>query len=619
MSNLAARLAVVGLLALAMAAGGALGADDRPAPEPAPLSERIAAFVEQLGHENFAVRQRAQEQLRQLGFDAFDALSAAENHPDAEIALRARYLVRQIRVNFGQESDPEEIRELLKDYVGKRVEERLLVVDDLARMPLEIGYGPLCRVARYEASHSVAKHAALAIVESRKPDGPRWLKLVETINAAIGPSDRVAVQWIRAAVLYQNNPAAGLAAWRKLAAEEMASLDGAAAAEPDRRIALRMLQRQYVWVCEQDTRDEAPELLRRMVRLQPADPAELRRFMGWAQSEKAWHAIDELAQVHKDLFDRDPLLLYALAEARLAQDNPAAAEELAARALAVNPDDLRSHFAIAVALGDMGLEQWAERELRYLVATGKWKNWEVTYAAMRLAFMMHDRQRDREAAEALEQLLEAAADPDIAKALGELLARMSSSRGIASLRAQRHFYRACAHRAAGERDDEAAHLQQAIELDPHDAEVLIALHRLPNQDDERRAKTQQLIRSAAAEFERQINAAMDQPQRANAYNQYAWLVSNTEGDLDKALRYSHLSLEIVPNAAGYMDTLARCYFAKGDLDSALKHQTRAHELEPKTGAIARQLEEFRRAAEQRGEDEENTKPENRSDGAATNG
>jgi len=74
-------------------------------------------------------------------------------------------------------------------------------------------------------------------------------------------------------------------------------------------------------------------------------------------------------------------------------------------------------------------------------------------------------------------------------------------------------------------------------------------------------------------------------------------VANTEGDYDEALRSSQRSLELRPETAGYLDTLGRCYFAKGDYKNAVFHQSRAVELEPHSQQIRRQLELFQKALE----------------------
>jgi tetratricopeptide (TPR) repeat protein len=79
------------------------------------------------------------------------------------------------------------------------------------------------------------------------------------------------------------------------------------------------------------------------------------------------------------------------------------------------------------------------------------------------------------------------------------------------------------------------------------------------------------------------------------YNQLAWLIGNTEGDYQEALRCSQKSLELRPNTAAYLDTLGRCYYAVGDLDNAIKTQTQAIKLEPHSGLMQRQLKFFEKA------------------------
>ena len=49
------------------------------------------------------------------------------------------------------------------------------------------------------------------------------------------------------------------------------------------------------------------------------------------------------------------------------------------------------------------------------------------------------------------------------------------------------------------------------------------------------------------------------------------------------------------NVGGYLDTLAHCYYAKGDYENAVKYQTEAIKSEPHSQAISRQLEVFRKA------------------------
>ena len=63
--------------------------------------------------------------------------------------------------------------------------------------------------------------------------------------------------------------------------------------------------------------------------------------------------------------------------------------------------------------------------------------------------------------------------------------------------------------------------------------------------------------------------------------------------MQEALRASRRSLELSPDNAAYLDTLGRCYYALGDLENAIRFQSRAVQLEPSTQQIRRQLEFFR--------------------------
>jgi (p)ppGpp synthase/HD superfamily hydrolase len=62
---------------------------------------RVARLIEQLGADDYATREKAQTQLKALGLSAFDALLAAANHDDIEIASRVRYLTGQLGSRSG--------------------------------------------------------------------------------------------------------------------------------------------------------------------------------------------------------------------------------------------------------------------------------------------------------------------------------------------------------------------------------------------------------------------------------------------------------------------------------------------------------------------------------------
>src|SRR5690606_16470242 len=94
----------------------------------------------------------------------------------------------------------------------------------------------------------------------------------------------------------------------------------------------------------------------------------------------------------------------------------------------------------------------------------------------------------------------------------------------------------------------------------------------------------------------------DEPEDPTYYNQIAWLIANTEGDHEEAIRLSLKSVELARAAGevprrvgGLLDTLAHCYAAKKDFANAVKYQTEAAALDRRTQAIARQLQVFQQA------------------------
>ena len=185
---------------------------------------------------------------------------------------------------------------------------------------------------------------------------------------------------------------------------------------------------------------------------------------------------------------------------------------------------------------------------------------------------------------------------------------MSFGMEAADIPARMNYFLACHWEQKGDRAKQRQYLKEAIRANSFEVDTLIALARLPDQTQAERDKTRVLVDKAVEMLRRDL---ADSPEEANAYNQVAWLMGNTRGDLDEALRLAKKATELSPDNGAYLDTLAHVCFAKGDLQSALRYQTRAAEVEPHSGQIVSELKVFRAAAEERKKNEKPSSPPDR--------
>ena len=126
--------------------------------------------------------------------------------------------------------------------------------------------------------------------------------------------------------------------------------------------------------------------------------------------------------------------------------------------------------------------------------------------------------------------------------------------------------------------------------------MLIAMYRFPEEDAKWKDSVRERLRQLTQKFQQQID---EDPTDPSPYNQWAWLVSNTEGDFQKAIRYSHRSLELNTKGesgeASFLDTLGRCYFAAGDFENAVKYERMAVAKIDYMQVMQRQLALFEKA------------------------
>lgn len=573
------------------------------------LEARIALLIDQLGDPRYATRERAQAELRRLRLDAFDALNEAQYSDDIEIALSARYLVRGMQVHWSSEDDPLEVKHLLKEYSPRPDSERQNLIEQLALLGSEQALRPLCRLVRYEASEKLSKQAALAVLRLAAPqDGSARRELAEALRGRMGKSKRSAAEWVRAhADMLADMPAAQQQ-WRDLIEQEEMRL----VQMPD-QTSREILRDLLKWYSDQLTQraagEEALAVTRQIVGLLNSTNPEVLDAVDWFRGRENWPMIAEVAERFPDLFQRSPELLYRLAETRSQLGDQEAAEQAAGQAFAaVLPDSPEKHMETAANLQHDGLFTWAEREYRHVAGLLDEAPAEAIRAQFFLSEMLHDVQQDGAASDVLTSLIQTVEqDADIRK-----IVELELGREVQAIRSRQCFFQA---QHLGRGDDikgQREWLLAGYQHDPHDVDLLIAMYRLPSAEEDWTRETRQRLNDAAEYFRQQIRELTDRMHSARAFedralatihlalvnNQFAWLIANTEGDFDEALRCSQRSLELQPNRAGFLDTLGRCYYAKGDYANAVLYQSQAVAMEPHAPQMQAQLRLFAAALEQ---------------------
>ena len=575
--------------AIHLAATVALADSPAKKAEPAPAgdsAESIGRLIDQLGNSNFFLREKAQEELARLGADAFDALNEASSHADLEVAARARYLLRLIRMQWGADTDPVPVKNLLHDYHAKDMQQRLECIQSLGALPKNQGVPALCRLVRFEESLLIAKHAAAEIIGRQGTEQELDADLAKIFQKHLGQSPRTAAQWLRCLARFSEAPAAALVAWTALADAEQLLLDGSAR-QTDAQV-VAVLRRFQIGRLEKLGRnDDAIAAMQSLIDVEKGTPESLAELIQWLVKRQAWKAIDAAAARLGVYVEKQPLLLYELAHAQLVRGDAQQAAALVQKAMQLFPgkDDgaAQSHYWLAERLLQKGWHAWAEGELRIVVANGSPQF--VVIAQFQLAQMLHDQDDNLRAAQALQ-----AVDEAFGKKLSD--DEEVADRPIKEIRAQANYMLACHWKSQGDAARHRHYLDEALKHDPSDVDVLIACFRLTDATPEYAQRIRGLIKSSAVKLRSDIVEDADDHV---SMNQFAWLIGNTEGDFDEALRYSKRSVELSPQAGGYFDTLGRVYYAKGDFASAVKYQSKAVELEPHSGLIARQLDLFRKA------------------------
>ncbi len=595
------RISVAGLLAVVVSAAGAAG----------PTDDRIAELIRQLGDPQYGRRERAAAELDSLGAAAIDQLlTAAEMSDDLEVALRASWLVESIPVD--DPGDPLAARSLLQGYKTKPLAERVVTMHWLLRLDDDAGITPLARIARLDRDATASRVAAALLAREWTPGDAFWPGIAERIAMALGNSQRPTARLLDSLVDFsQADSAAERRAARDTARDLVALLDrsrpadvataseslgddsdsSAAITRDLGRTTQRLFERSLVlMLIETGEVEEARDIIRSVFAeflahggddtLQTA--SNIADTLIWAAAHGLPDVVDDIPIAGHDEVCTHFILKFAQALCERTRGNDTVAEQLARTTFEQQGMSFVDRLRAGILLQKWGAGDWASREYTAVVDDNEAPAQQQVLASVMYAEFLHDRGRDGEAAGVLDRLVGADAGERV-PALRQL------DRDPAQTRARADYFRACAAAAAGDTAAQRQDLEAAASGVAPDVDALIALYHLPDNTPEQRQATLDRIQAALARMEEEIQQVPDDP---NTYNEYAWLVSNTEGDFAKALRYSKRSLRDSFDNASYLDTLAHCHAAAGNLTAAIRTQRLAMRHEPHNRIIRLNLAAF---------------------------
>ncbi len=583
----------------------AFAAEHSAAPPDPPTARHIDRLIRALGDGDYFVRQKAEADLGKMGFDAVDALTAAADSDDMEVAIRVARLLFSIRSNWASPGDPSDVVSLLARYETQDDNVREFRVGQLLELPHAAGIPAICRIIRFERSLPLAKLAALRLVESISKGGDAKKTSAAVIERTLGDCSRRPARWVVAWLRAKQDSTALATLWTDLlASEEELLLQQPRETSLD--VVEQLLRMQIAALRKISRGADAQASLARLIRLRRDDPGELAVLLRWFIDQKDWAATMLMEARCRPTIVESADLLYLLAEAQTLRGDAPAAALSAVRALRLNPGDddqsLASHFQCGESLERRGRFDWAMKEWEHVIHAAQPHSPLAVIAARSLSELYHDRDEDGRAAETL-----AGITGTFVRRTHQwtLIDQEGGDVTLGALRSRRLFFQACDCKARGDRAKEREYLDKALATHAYDIEVLIACHQLPDSPAAYREKIHGLIEKKLCALREQIADMGPYGERsgeaAQPCNEFAWLTANTEGDLDEALRLAKRAVELAGDERGaYVDTLARVYFAKGDYAAAVKQQTRAAELMPYNRAVQRQLESFRKKAREKG-------------------
>ena len=532
--------------------------------------------IQNLAADSSMLRDLAVQKLSRYGTTAADALVRALATAPPTALPRLRELLS--RLPLTSPDDPPEVIKALQNYNQLQTGNRQQIGYQLAALPIEKSGPVLVRLIAYEPNEKVAWQLAARL----RP----WIsKCRDNILAAHLPPRPATwrlLAWAQPEHAVERMEQAWTAARQRQKAgvdEDSAGLLTEITAE---LAALYRAQKQF----------DAVENCWRQVADDTKDPNAALNLLAWLVERNQPQRVEAEWKRCADWLAGDPRALYVLARAAGARGDAQQEMDFAATARALSPQDPEQHLFAGAYLLQQHWLNWAAGEFRRVLEMAgtdeRDRAFEIT-ARLRLAdISAHRRQPDKES----EQL-------ETAMHLYEAFQERAGAAGaitdqINNLKCRLLLIEAERQGKANHVEAQEKALRDTLKLSPNHPDAIIALVELLRK---RGAATEaaELVKTSSEFYRAQI---AEMPDDAEGYNNLAWLLANTLTSLPEALKCSHKSLELQPDTAAYLDTLAEVHLRLGQPERAVEFQKQAVDMEPENLDLADRLKRFEAAAEE---------------------
>jgi tetratricopeptide (TPR) repeat protein len=570
-------------------------------------ADRLVALIKQLGAATFSERERASQELRSVGVSAFSLLRAYRNAEDPEIRLRVRKLAADLLPQMIRRGVPKVESSLIADYL--QLEEthrrhRILTISQ-SLMP-EFGGVVLLRIAQLETESTLAKMAAAGLLGGGFPTD--WSQREFLRQQLHVPRDATASEehpgliWIREFRRSLDDPQRSFHVFETFADDEQAVLrqnplatDELTIIWPlrcyslDLRVAAGLAEAAANYAAELFRRAESESLARRTLLVTMFQRKYYDLLLKLGEDNDEWFASHRFAQ-------------YLRAAAAEARGDAELAGRLAEAAFAAAENEDADRIDTALLLRTLGINHWCEREYRAVFQRPHAQMATASFEARRLlADILHQQERDREAAEIMKQAVDLCQEDETGRAEENLEEVRLATATLPQFHADMHFFLALAARQAGDTEGEIGHFREAFAISKENSDALCEAYKVEHEawQAELRKIVSETLEELLQQHARSELQLLRQPNEtryrhfiASLDNEIAWILVNTGGNLKDALRYAQQSVEYRPGMGYSIDTLATCHFALEEIDRAIEYERMALRLNPHREDIARTLQRF---------------------------